>query len=102
MKSRVLCQCQAVVSISANAQAVVAADSLLVVATDVVQAANDKQQLEPMLNKVVALPDALGKAETLLADNGYFSAANVAACAETGIVPLLSLIHISEPTRLGM
>jgi hypothetical protein len=28
-----------------NAQAVVAADSLLVVATDVVQAANDKQQL---------------------------------------------------------
>ena len=27
-----------------NAQAVVAADSLLVVATDVVQAANDKQQ----------------------------------------------------------
>ena len=28
-----------------NAQAAVAADSLLVVATDVVQAANDKQQL---------------------------------------------------------
>jgi hypothetical protein len=27
----------------------VAADSLLVVATDVVQAPNDKQQLEPML-----------------------------------------------------
>ena len=74
-----------------NAQAVVAADSLLVVATDVVQAANDKQQLEPMLNKVVALPDALGKAETLLADNGYFSAANVAACAETGIVPLIAV-----------
>lgn len=74
-----------------NAQAVVAADSLLVVATDVVQAANDKQQLEPMLNKVVALPDALGKAETLLADNGYFSAANVAACAETGIEPLIAM-----------
>jgi transposase len=74
-----------------NAQAVVAAGSLLVVATDVVQAANDKQQLEPMLNKVVALPDALGKAETLLADNGYFSAANVAACAETGIVPLIAM-----------
>jgi transposase len=74
-----------------NAQAVVAADSLLVVATDVVQGANDKQQLEPMLNKVVALPDALGKAETLLADNGYFSAANVAACAETGIVPLIAM-----------
>ena len=60
-----------------NAQAVVAEGSLLVVATDVVQAANDKQQLQPMLNQVIALPDTLGKAETLLADNGYFSAANV-------------------------
>ena len=34
-----------------NAQAVVAAGSLLVVATDVVQAANDKQQLEPMVEQ---------------------------------------------------
>jgi transposase len=74
-----------------NAQAVVAAGSLLVVATDVVQAANDKQQLEPMLNKVVALPEALGKAETFLADNGYFSAANVTTCAETGVVPLIAM-----------
>jgi transposase len=74
-----------------NAQAVVAADSLLVVATDVVQAANDKQQLQPMLNQVVALPDTLGKADTLLADNGYFSAANVAACAETEIAPLIAM-----------
>src|SRR6202166_3861460 len=74
-----------------NAQAVVAAGSLLVVATDVVQAANDKQQLEPMLTKVVALPDTLGKAQTLLADNGYFSAANVTACAEAGVVPLIAM-----------
>src|SRR5246127_4009751 len=74
-----------------NAQAVVAAGSLLVVATDVVQAANDKQQLEPMLNKVVALPEALGKAETLLADNGYFSAANVTACTEARVVPLIAM-----------
>ena len=43
-----------------NTQAVVAADSLLVVAVDVVQSLNDKQQLEPMLNQVVALPDMLG------------------------------------------
>ncbi len=40
--------------------------SLLVVAVDVVQAANDKQQLEPMLNQVVALPEVLGNAETCL------------------------------------
>jgi transposase len=74
-----------------NAQAVVAAGSLLVVATDVVQATNDKQQLEPTLDKVVALPDTLGKAQTLLAYNGYFSAANVTACAEAGVVPLIAM-----------
>jgi len=60
-----------------NAQAVVAAGSLLVVATDVVQAPNDKRQLEPMLGKIAALPDGLGKVEALLADNGYFSEGNV-------------------------
>src|SRR5271165_828529 len=74
-----------------NAQAVVAEGSLLVVATDVVQATNDKQQLEPMLNKVVALSDVLGKAETLLADNGYFSAANVAACEAAQVAPLIAM-----------
>jgi transposase len=74
-----------------NAQAVVAAGSLLVVATEVVQAANDKQQLQPMLDKVVGLPDALDKAETLLADNGYFSAANVAVCAAAKIEPLIAM-----------
>jgi predicted house-cleaning NTP pyrophosphatase (Maf/HAM1 superfamily) len=51
-----------------NAQAVVAAGSMLVVAADVVQAPNDKQQLAPMLDKLSALPDQLGEAETLLAD----------------------------------
>jgi hypothetical protein len=33
-----------------NAQAVVATESLLVIATDVVQAPNDKQQIAPMLS----------------------------------------------------
>src|SRR5271165_7077290 len=74
-----------------NAQAAVAEGSLLVVAVDVVQAANDKQQLAPMLNKVVTLSDVLGKAETLLADNGYFSAANVAACEAAQIEPLIAM-----------
>jgi hypothetical protein len=74
-----------------NAQAVVAEGSLLVVAVDVAQAANDKQQLQPMLNKVVALSDTLGKAETLLADNGYFSAGNVVACEEAAVQPLIAM-----------
>src|SRR5215211_4566684 len=74
-----------------NAQAVVAADSLLVVAADVVQAPNDKQQLEPMLGKIVELPGELGKVGELLADNGYFSEANVNACAAAGIEPVIAM-----------
>jgi len=74
-----------------NAQAAVAADSLLVIAADVVQAPNDKQQIEPMLNDIDTLPDELGKAGTLLADTGYFSATNVAACEAAGIEPLIAM-----------
>jgi hypothetical protein len=74
-----------------NAQAAVAEGSLLVVAIDVVQASNDKQQLEPMLGKIDALPEELGEAETLLADTGYFSAGNVAACEAAGIEPLIAM-----------
>ncbi|MGO9471828.1 MAG: IS1182 family transposase [Rhodomicrobium sp.] len=74
-----------------NAQAVVAAGSLLVVASEVVQAPNDKQHLEPMLVKTGALPEELGKAETVLADNGYFSEANVKACEAAGAEPLIAL-----------
>ena len=74
-----------------NAQAAVAAGSLLVVAVDVVQAPNDKRQVEPMLEKVADLPDALGTAGILLADTGYFSAANVEACARAGIEPVIAM-----------
>ena len=73
-----------------NAQAVVAAGSLLVVAADVVQAPNDKRQLAPMLDKLAALPADLGQPETLLADTGYFSAANVETCQAAGIAPLIA------------
>jgi transposase len=73
-----------------NAQAVVAAGSLLVLAAPVVQAPNDKQQIEPMLERIGALPEDLGKPETLLADNGYFSDANVTLCAAANIEPLIA------------
>jgi transposase len=73
-----------------NAQAAVTDDSLLVIATAVVQAANDKQQVAPMLGQLAALPAALGRPQTLLGDNGYFSAANVAACAAADVVPMLA------------
>jgi len=74
-----------------NAQAVVAAESLLVIAVEVVQAPNDKQQIAPMLAKIDALPEDLGRPETLLADNGYFSEANVTLCETAKIEPLIAL-----------
>jgi transposase len=74
-----------------NAQAAVAAGSLLVVAVDVVQAPNDKQQVEPMLEKIEALPEELGEIENLLADTGYFSAGNVDACEKAGIEPVIAM-----------
>jgi len=73
-----------------NAQALVATESLLVIAPDVVQAANDKQQVAPMLEKIDALPHRLGDVETLLADTGYFSEANVTACAAANVEPLIA------------
>ena len=74
-----------------NAQAVVATESLLVIAGEVVQAPNDKQQIAPMLEKIDVLPEDLGRPETLLADNGYFSEANVTLCAAANIEPLIAL-----------
>ena len=74
-----------------NAQAAVAAGCLLVVAADVVQATNDKQQVAPMLNRLGALPGELGEVETLLADTGYFSEANVEACVAAKIDPLIAM-----------
>jgi len=74
-----------------NAQALVATDSMLVVATEVTQAANDKEQLVPMLEKLEALPEELGRAECVLADNGYLSEANVEQCEAAQIEPLIAM-----------
>lgn len=74
-----------------NAQAAVAAGSMLVVTADVVQAPNDKQQVEPTLEKLAALPAALGEVKALLADAGYFGEANVEACGKAGVQPVIAM-----------
>ena len=73
-----------------NAQAAVDTESMLIVATGMAQVATDKQQVEPMLKALAGLPEALGSVEQLLADNGYFSAANVERCVMAKIEPLLA------------
>jgi hypothetical protein len=64
---------------------------MLHVVAHVTQASNDKRQIVPTLDKVAPLPDALGPVQTLLADTGYLSAADVQACEAHDIVPLLSM-----------
>jgi hypothetical protein len=82
-----------------NAQAVVATHSLLIVANDVVQAANDKQQLAPMVAQLKALPKGVGRVRRLLADAGYASEANVERCEAARIEPLIALGR--EPHHAG-
>ncbi len=73
-----------------NAQAAVDTESMLIVATEIAQVATDKQQVAPMLEVLAGLPEALGRVERLLADNGYFSAGNVERCVQENIEPLLA------------
>ena len=74
-----------------NAQAAVDAHTMLVVATTLTQAPNDKQQVQPMIKVLQAQAAKLGDAKTLIADAGYCSGNNVKACEQARIEPLLSL-----------
>lgn len=73
-----------------NAQATVDVESLLIATTQVTQAPNDKQQIKPTLERLAALPETLGRATHLLADTGYASAANVKACEDAAVEPLIA------------
>jgi len=59
-----------------NCQAAVDEESQIIVATNVTQQANDKQQLEPLVEKIKKNADG-ETPEKLSADNGYFSESNV-------------------------
>ena len=74
-----------------NAQAVVDTESMLVLAPHVTQATNDKEQVEPMVEKMQANPEGLNRPETWLADTGYYSEKNVAACVAADIEPLIAV-----------
>jgi len=74
-----------------NAQALVATGSLLVLARHVTQAANDKEQVAPILTQIKALPESLGGIERLLTDAGYTSAANIARCEAAHIEPFMAV-----------
>lgn len=74
-----------------NAQAAVDTATKLIVATYITQNPNDKLEVEPTLEKLAALPTELGLVTDLIADSGYFSEANVAACEGREITPYIAL-----------
>ena len=74
-----------------NAQAGVDAQTMLVVATTLTQAPNDKQQVQPMIKVLQGQASKLGDAQTLIADAGYCSENNVLACEQANMQPLIAL-----------
>lgn len=75
-----------------NAQLGVDTESRLIVINDVTQSSVDKQQVKPALAQLSAVAAALDQTpQTLIADNGFMSAANVTACTQHKIEPLFAL-----------
>jgi len=74
-----------------NAQAVVDTESMLVMVARVTDAANDKEQVAPMVDEIRALPAGLNQPESILIDSGYFSEKNVATCEAAKITPLIAV-----------
>ncbi len=72
-----------------NAQAAVDAQTMLVVATTLTQATNDKQQVQPMIKVLQEQAPQLGDVQTLIADTGYCTQNNIKACVDARIDPLL-------------
>src|SRR6267142_1526566 len=66
-----------------NAQVAVDSAAQIIVAAEITQQANDKQQLVPMLQQVIE--NVNGKPQVASADTGYWSAANVTAESLQGI-----------------
>lgn len=94
-----------------NAQASADVGTMLVVAARVTQAPNDKEQLVPMLALMEAQSGVLGMPTCLLADTGFCSEKNIAACEAAGVAPLIAVARDqhhpgwrerhSEPTPLA-
>jgi hypothetical protein len=73
-----------------NAQACVDVESMLIVGQHLSQHTNDKQEINPALAALKALPEQLGTVDSLLADAGYYSEANIDRCEQDAILPFIS------------
>ncbi|MDH4155147.1 MAG: IS1182 family transposase [Nitrospira sp.] len=70
-----------------NCQAAVDARAQIIVAADVTDEANDKQQAQPMLTQAVANTGQVPRIASM--DTGYFSEVNVTALTALGCLPLV-------------
>jgi transposase len=70
-----------------NCQAAVDATAQIIVAADVTDEPNDKQQAQPLLTQVLVNTEQVPRTASL--DAGYFSEANVTALAALGCTPLI-------------
>lgn len=73
-----------------NAQAAVDAESMLVTVPFVTEAGNDKQQVQPAIEEIKALPEEL-QPEKFIADAGFYSEQNVNLCEEAGLDPFIAV-----------
>lgn len=73
-----------------NAQVAVDLESGFILSAHVTNHPTDVHQLEPAIERLSALPQEVGRVETLLADTGYYSRDNVKRCIEAGITPYIA------------
>jgi len=64
---------------------------MLILLPHFTEAGNDKEQIEPMLTALQALPANWNHPQRLLADTGYFSEKNVEVCHAAAIEPLIAV-----------
>lgn len=84
-----------------NTQAGVDVETHLIVEQHVTQHTNGKQEINPALETIAALPEALGEVDNPLADTGYYSEANVDLCQDASIAPLIPSSREKHNRPLG-
>ena len=88
------------IEICYNVQTAVDAKHKLIVAETVTNAATDRAQLSPLALAAQALLDA--PAPVVVADRGYYHGAEIKACLDAGITPLVPRPLTSANAALGL
>ena len=92
--------CGAGIEICYNVQTAVDAKHKLIVAETVTNAAADRDQLSPL---ATAAQQTLDSSQTVvLADRGYYHGAQIKACVDAGLAPLVSRPKTSANAPLGL